>query len=118
MGFDIYGQAPTSDAGKYFRNNVWWWRPMHALIMLTCGDILTFEEMRELAFNDGYAYSAEKAEAIASRLAVVAADEKLLASREKQMKERLPEIYWEHWSKDNVLEFVEFLRSCGGFEVC
>lgn len=28
MGMDVYGKAPTSKRGKYFRNNVWWWRPL------------------------------------------------------------------------------------------
>lgn len=25
---DVYGKAPVSETGKYFRNNVWWWRPL------------------------------------------------------------------------------------------
>jgi hypothetical protein len=28
MGMDVYGKAPRSEQGKYFRNNVWWWRPL------------------------------------------------------------------------------------------
>ncbi len=28
MGMDVYGRAPKSDTGKYFRNNVWWWHPL------------------------------------------------------------------------------------------
>lgn len=28
MGMDVYGKAATSDVGKYFRNNCWWWRPL------------------------------------------------------------------------------------------
>lgn len=26
MGMDVYGKEPTSETGKYFRNNVWWWQ--------------------------------------------------------------------------------------------
>src|SRR5882724_9198718 len=103
MGFDIYGLLPSSDAGKYFRNNCWWWRPMQALIYLTCADILTVEEMRELGFNDGYAYSAIKSEKIADRLADTAADEKLLASYQNKITGMLPESYKGCWSKDNIL---------------
>ena len=117
MGFDIYGQAPTSDAGKYFRNNVWWWRPLQVVIYLTCEDILTGEEMRALGFNDGHAYSAETAAAIASRLSEIAADEKQLTEYEQKAMALLPEVYHEAWSKENILEFVEFLKACGGFEV-
>ena len=28
MGMDVYGKAPKSEKGEYFRNNVWWWRPL------------------------------------------------------------------------------------------
>lgn len=28
MGMDVYGKNPTSEKGEYFRNNVWWWRPL------------------------------------------------------------------------------------------
>jgi hypothetical protein len=28
MGMDVYGKSPTSEVGSYFRNNVWWWRPL------------------------------------------------------------------------------------------
>lgn len=28
MGMDVYGDKPTKKVGEYFRNNVWWWRPL------------------------------------------------------------------------------------------
>lgn len=28
MGMDVYGKAPTSETGVYFRSNVWWWHPL------------------------------------------------------------------------------------------
>jgi hypothetical protein len=28
MGMDVYGKNPSSEVGRYFRNNVWWWRPL------------------------------------------------------------------------------------------
>lgn len=28
MGMDVYGKQPTAKGGEYFRNNVWWWRPL------------------------------------------------------------------------------------------
>lgn len=33
MGMDVYGKAPTSEEGRYFRNNVWWWRPLAEYIV-------------------------------------------------------------------------------------
>jgi hypothetical protein len=28
MGMDVFGKNPRSEQGKYFRNNVWYWRPL------------------------------------------------------------------------------------------
>ena len=28
MGMDICGKQPTTEEGKYFCNNIWWWRPL------------------------------------------------------------------------------------------
>ena len=28
MGMDVFGQNPKNKKGEYFRNNVWWWRPL------------------------------------------------------------------------------------------
>ena len=28
MGMDVYGKDPTCEKGKYFRRNVWGWRPL------------------------------------------------------------------------------------------
>lgn len=25
---DVYGKSPLNEKGAYFRNNVWWWRPL------------------------------------------------------------------------------------------
>jgi len=28
MGMDVFGKQPKNKKGEYFRNNVWWWRPL------------------------------------------------------------------------------------------
>lgn len=28
MGMDVFGIEPKNEKGAYFRNNVWWWRPL------------------------------------------------------------------------------------------
>jgi hypothetical protein len=28
MGMDVYGKDAVSEKGEYFRNNVWYWRPL------------------------------------------------------------------------------------------
>ena len=32
MGMDVYGRAPKSPKGEYFRNNVWWWHPLWGMV--------------------------------------------------------------------------------------
>ena len=36
MGFDIYGTKATSKKGEYFRNNVWWWKPLADYVTSNC----------------------------------------------------------------------------------
>ena len=51
MGMDVYGVAPTSEVGEYFRNNVWSWRPLWDFVGESCD--LTLEMQRSGHFNDG-----------------------------------------------------------------
>ena len=33
MGMDVFGNNPRNKEGEYFRNNVWWWRPLADFIL-------------------------------------------------------------------------------------
>ena len=33
MGFDLSGLNPKNETGEYFRNNVWWWRPLAQYVL-------------------------------------------------------------------------------------
>src|SRR4051812_45074191 len=48
MGMDVYGKKPTSEDGRYFRANVWSWRPIHQLC-----EIVLKRDFPSWAFNDG-----------------------------------------------------------------
>jgi len=39
MGMDVYGKKPKNEAGKYFRNNVWWWRPLADYCLKVGGEV-------------------------------------------------------------------------------
>jgi len=54
--------------GIYFRNNVWWWRPLWGYICDTCGDVLTEEDQAAGCFNDWHLIEEDKAIKIAERL--------------------------------------------------
>jgi hypothetical protein len=39
MGMDVVGRHPNNDHGSYFRNNVWWWRPLADYCITIAPDI-------------------------------------------------------------------------------
>lgn len=51
MGMDVYGVAPKSEVGEYFRNNVWFWRPLWDFVSESCD--LDEDVQRSGHFNDG-----------------------------------------------------------------
>lgn len=67
MGFDLYGVQAKSENGEYFRNNVWWWRPLASYVL---ENVALPEEGKELWHtNDGHLVSEKTAVEIADTLA-------------------------------------------------
>tara|TARA_R100000501_G_C2618094_1_gene111576 strand:- start:194 stop:799 length:606 start_codon:yes stop_codon:yes gene_type:complete len=54
--------------GSYFRNNVWFWRPLWQYVSIGCGNILTENDIMEGSSNSGHTISKTKAKRIAARL--------------------------------------------------
>lgn len=73
MGMDVSGKKPTSEAGIYFRNNVWAWSPLATYVETVCQDLLTGRNCMGYT-NDGQGMTAAVASKVAARL------EELLAS--------------------------------------
>ena len=63
-----YHKWQDENCGTYFRNNVWWWRPLWSFVCEHCEDILTEKDMNNGCYNDAHVISRRKAEAIAQRL--------------------------------------------------
>lgn len=65
MGMDVIGRNPSKDAGKYFRNNVWWWHPLweycHRVAPEICEGVLGHS-------NDGDGLPADGARKLAAEL--------------------------------------------------
>jgi hypothetical protein len=173
MGMDVYGQNPCTDEGEYFRNNVWYWRPLWSYVCDTFPDLVGATP--ELGhYNDGYGLDADQArklgDAILEHIESGRTEEfrrqyyadlanlprsecqwcegtgvrrdKVGAEMGMPDKELSPEVQiftgrthgWcnacegigtiEHFAHnypfevDNVEEFAEFLRGCGGFTIC
>lgn len=53
MGMDVYGKNPTSERGEYFRNNVWWWRPLWEYCCEVGRSVITDEVAEGCCYNDG-----------------------------------------------------------------
>lgn len=66
--YDIKEQYEQDNPGIYFRNNVWWWRPLWDYVCIACSDIITKEEHREGHSNSGRRISKTKSKKIAARL--------------------------------------------------
>jgi hypothetical protein len=62
---DAYEEA---NPGIYFRNNVWWWRPLWTYVCSLCDDILTENDMEKGGHNGGQTISKTKAQKIATRI--------------------------------------------------
>ena len=84
MGFDIVGNSKT-EAGEYFRNNVWWWRPLWNFVCQACEDILTKDEIEGGEYNSGTKISKAKADKIANKLAELIAEGEVLKYEEEYM---------------------------------
>ena len=54
--------------GHYFRNNVWWWRPLWNFVTTACDDFLTENDIDRGSFNDGHKISKTKSIRIAARI--------------------------------------------------
>ena len=66
--WEAHHQWEEDNPGRYFRNNVWWWRPLWNYVCFICDDILDEEDQNNGHGNGGHQINEKKAEVIASRL--------------------------------------------------
>ena len=121
MGFDIIGIKAKSEKGEYFRNNVWYWRPLWTYICNECDDILTIKQAEGGCFNDGVKISKAKAEKIAKRLNERLNDGSIDLHKAgydghvEESNEEWPKNY--PFTVENVCKFIDFCEQSGGFEI-
>ena len=63
MGMDVYGKNASADVGEYFRNNVWWWRPLWQFCDIAAPSICS--QVKNAQTNDGDGLDAEDATELA-----------------------------------------------------
>ena len=136
MGMDVFGKNPSSEAGKYFRANVWSRGPIHGLIRELCSDL--FDEMTivGMAWNQGDGPESQDvctkmadrfAEWMARNTGGHSVDENMDMSNRPEgcIIDACTELGLDTTPSDSTYyvddelfaEWVEFLRHCGGFEV-
>ena len=136
--FDFQNKYQEDNQGSYFRNNVWWWRPLWQFVCEQCQEFLTVADMNGGNSNDGYKITKTKSIKIAKRLSKVLAgtfvDE---VDREHVgnsiVPANYPKPYYKKWKKlqdahnwdddypfdrENVENFAKFCKDSGGFEIC
>lgn len=150
MGMDVYGKNATSEKGHYFRNNVWWWRPLWDYC---CAVSFVAQQVENGHSNDGDGLDADDSRTLSETLWAEIDSGRTLAY-EKAYNDRLaampdeecehchgtgkrfdayvqgdcngcegkgskrPFATWYPFTVENVREFAEFLKDCGGFRIC
>jgi hypothetical protein len=65
---DVYGIAPTTAQGEYFRNSVWSWHPLWTYCCEVAPDLIPSELAEAGHYNAGAGLDADGAVALAERL--------------------------------------------------
>ena len=134
MGMDVWGKNPSGPEGKYFRANIWSWRPIHALIGELCADLIDEETMGRMSINVGAGPSdPEVCQQMAARFDQwlehnatgktldlelrVTTEGRFVTPAERAANPELQTESPYQVQDEHLKEWVTFLRSCGGFEV-
>ena len=134
MGMDVWGRNPTSPQGRYFRANIWSWRPIQALIIELCSDLFDEQTLARLGINVGAGPSeSQTCCEMANRFSTwleshttghgvdlglrVTHEGRFVSETELASQPQLETMSPYHVSDEHLKEWVEFLRHCGGFEV-
>jgi len=114
--------------GVYFRNNVWWWRPLWDFVCMQCSDFMTDEQKEGGSYNDGKLIGQETAAKIGTKLEILLEDGTVDRWEEhiKKRNEKLEKSEDEDekfmasypFARDNVENFAKFCLESGGFEIC
>lgn len=156
MGMDVYGKAPVSEKGEYFRNNIWWWHPLWDYCLSVMPGLAEAVPDGHSNGGDGLKTGIEARQlADVLRAEVESGRTAEYATRRNAYLESLPlelcricngtgqrpdGLYGVTWTEtgcngcndtgkvknfalsyafdvENVMEFIEFLNDCGGFEI-
>ena len=117
--FEAKQQQEKDNPGIYFRNNVWWWRPLWDYVCEVCPDILGYDGRYYGGHNNGGTeFSDDEAKEIAAKL-LQEIDEGNTEAYQKLYEIRTEDDEFEYpFDVDNVKAFAEFCKDSGGFQIC
>lgn len=145
MGMDVFGLSPANEAGEYFRASVWSWRPIHCLIREANERHHLAFDLTGFDSNSGHGLGTQSdCDKLASALELLlketdASDFTLdeePTGPEGAVLKMLAQSGWTlstmpgtathvavcapsySTDREHVLEFVNFLKYCGGFRIC
>ena len=83
-----------ANPGIYFRNNVWWWRPLWLFVCERFDDVLTEQDMERGNYNDGHEITEDKAMQIGLSLTCMLKDGSIEAYSDSHKKrlDALPQV--------------------------
>ena len=114
------------NAGVYFRNNCWWWRPLWNFCAHHCPELIDEETFQSGHCNDGAGLDDINATKLGVKLLSLIEDgtaahheKEIILSNEKEIADNpdsgLAGAY--SFSVENVAEFANFCIQSGGFEI-
>jgi hypothetical protein len=157
MGMDVVGKNEEHPVGGYFRNNVWWWRPLWDYCAAVAPSVIDKKLHESGHYNDGAGLNDLDSVQLADLLQqeVEQGNTKQLEMAHAQQLDALddetcficegtgkrqeppatgagdipcngcqgtgavrPSATHYPFSEENVVNFIQFLRNCGGFEIC
>ena len=130
MGMDVYGNAPTTKEGEYFRRNIWGWHPL-AVVVQTLAPAIT-RPCVNWHSNDGDGLDAEGATKLADALEAAIADGRAgsacqIANESEGVETPVHSMIKTSFGISaknrpveiaDLREFATFLRGSGGFRIC
>ena len=117
--FEAKQQQEEDNPGIYFRNNVWWWRPLWDYVWKLCEDdgIITREQYKEGHYNSGAEINIHQAELIALRLNHAIKMGWVEEYKKQYETDTEDDNYQYPFHEDNVKAFAEFCKDSGGFSI-
>ena len=129
--FEAKQQHEEDNPGIYFRNNVWWRRPVWEYVWKLCGEcdednsfalaadrIITQEQYEEGHANSGAEINAHQAELIALRLNHAIKMGWVKEYKEQYDVDTADDEFEYPFDVDNVKAFANFCKDSGGFQIC